>query len=176
MRSCDQVGSSSSACCVAWGDPTNGPSRSRSANGARGAGEDAMAEATADARREVVADVIIVGVVGVVGTGGGAVSGVVGDTEDGWTCCTARDSVRCWPSRTEAVTPRVHATLNDLPTLSASRGMERTTRSTSTGSEAGAEPWCESWMGLPSVADDVPGLWGRDGTDVGRLRKGEEER
>jgi hypothetical protein len=88
------------------GDPTGGPSRS--VNDDRGVGDDAMAVATADARRAFVAP----GVVAV--AAGGAVSDVVGAV-DGWTCCTARLSVRCWPSRTEADTPRVQATENDLP-------------------------------------------------------------
>jgi hypothetical protein len=69
------------------GDPTSGPSRS--VNDDRGVGDDAMAMATADARRAFVAAGVVVAV-----AAGGAVSDVV-DTEDGWTCCTARLSVRC---------------------------------------------------------------------------------
>jgi hypothetical protein len=68
-----------------------------------------MAMATADARRAFVAVGVVVAV-----AAGGAVSDVVGAV-DGWTCCTARLSVRCWPSRTAADTPRVHATENGLP-------------------------------------------------------------
>ena len=87
------------------GDPTSGPSRS--VNDDRGVGdEDAMAMATADARRAFVAAAVVVAV-----EAGAAVSGVL----DGWTYCTARLSVRCWPSRTDADTPIVHATENDLP-------------------------------------------------------------
>jgi hypothetical protein len=90
------------------GDPTSGPSRSVSDD--RGVGDDdAMAMATADARRAFVAAGVVVAV-----TAGAAVSDVVGAV-DGWTCCTARLSVRCWPSRTDADTPRVQATENDLP-------------------------------------------------------------
>ena len=86
------------------GDPTSGPSRS--VNDDRGVGDDdAMAMATADARRAFVAAGVVVAV-----AGAGAVGAV-----DGWTCCTARLSVRCWPSRTNADTPRVQVTENDLP-------------------------------------------------------------
>jgi hypothetical protein len=84
------------------GDPTSGPSKS--VNDDRGVGDDVMAMATADARRAFVVAV----------AAGGAVSDVVGAV-DGWTCCTARLSVRCWPSRTDADTPRVQTTENDLP-------------------------------------------------------------
>ena len=69
-----------------------------------------MAMATADARREAVAPVVLVAIV----DARDPVSGVV-RAVDGWTCCTARLSVRCWPSRTDAVTPRVNATQNGLP-------------------------------------------------------------
>jgi hypothetical protein len=56
---------------VVRGDPTCGPSRS--VNDDRGVGEDAMAMATADARRAFVAPGVVVAV-----AAGGAVSDVVG--------------------------------------------------------------------------------------------------
>ena len=89
------------------GDPTSDPPRS--VNDDRGEGDDAMAMATADARRAFVAAGVVVAVVA-----SGAVPDVM-DAVDGWTCCTARLIVRCWPSRTDADTPRVQATENDLP-------------------------------------------------------------
>lgn len=147
------------------GDPTSGPSRSVD-DGDRGAIDDAMAVATADARRELVAAAAAaVPLVDVVWLGaGGAIFPDVG-LVGGWTCCTARVSVRRWPSRTDADTPRVHATENGLLAWSSLRGMARTTRSTSIGST--------STDALPT---DVTGLCGRGGTDEGRLRKGEEGR
>jgi len=92
---------------VVRGDPTSDPSRS--VNDDRGVGDDVMAMATADARRVFVAGGVVVAV-----AAGGVVSDVVGAVE-GWTCCTARLIVRCSPSRTDADTPRVQATENDLP-------------------------------------------------------------
>jgi hypothetical protein len=59
-----------------------------------------MATATADARQAVVAAAMVVE-----DTGGTNSGGVVG-TVDGWTGCTARVSVHCWPSRTDADMPR----------------------------------------------------------------------
>jgi hypothetical protein len=170
-RSARARGSSSTSCsasCVARGDPP------RAADGARGAMDDAMAVATADARRACVAAVaaVVVVVVVVPGTGGAVFPDGVGLADGGcWTCCTAKVSVRCWPSRTDAATARVHATENGLLAWSAARGMERTTRSTSTGSTA----WYALAMALPSAAG-VTGLCGRGGTDEGRLRKGEDGR
>ena len=142
--------------------------------------------ATADAKRVDVVLVVLVVLVVAVGADDAAVLDDVGDAEvDGWTCCTARLSVRRSLSRTDAVTPSLHATENGFPVSIASRGMERTTRSTSTGSSttaaAGeAEPECAVGMALlwvPDVPAPWPGLCDRGGgTDMGRLRKGEEER
>lgn len=131
-----------------------------------------MAVATADARRELVAAAVAPLVaVALLGTGG-AIFPDVG-LVSGWTCCTARVSVRCWPSRTDADTPRVHATENGLLAWSSLRGMVSTTRSTSIGSTATDA----LAMVCPfPAAVDVTGLCGRDGTDEGRLRKGEEGR
>jgi len=143
------------------GDATSGPSRS--VDDDRGAIDDAMAVATADARRELVAAAAAgLPLVAIVWLGtGGAIFPDVG-LAGGWTCCTARVSVRCWPSRTDADTPRVHATENGLLAWRSLRGMVRTTRSTSIGSTA-----------TDALA---MGLCGRGGTDEGRLRKGEEGR
>jgi len=147
------------------GDPTSGPSRSVGDD--RGAMDDAMAVATADARRELVAVAVAVPLVAVALLGtGGAIFPDVGPV-GGWTCCTARVSVRCWPSRTDADTPRVHTTENGLLTWSSLRGMVRTTRSTSIGSTT---------TDALAMVCDVTGLCGRGGTDEGRLRKGEEGR
>ena len=145
------------------GDPTSGPSRSVD-DGDRGAMDDAMAVATADARRELVAAAAVPLVdVEWPGTGGAMFPdvGLVG----GWTCCTARVSVRRWPSRTDADTPRVHATENGLLAWSPLGETARTTRSTSIGSTP-----------TDALPADVTGLCGRGGTDEGRLRKGEEGR
>jgi len=125
--------------------------------------DDAMAVATADARRELVATAVIAVVL--LGMGG-AIFPDVGPM-GGWTCCTARVSVRCWPSRTDADTPRVHATENGMLAWSSLRGTVRTTRSTSIGSTA---------TDALAMGCDVMGLCGRGGTDEGRLRKGEEGR
>jgi hypothetical protein len=146
------------------GDPTSGPSMS--VDDDRGAMDDAMAVATADARRELVA-VVVIPLVAVMLLGtGDAIFPDVGPV-GGWTCCTARVSVRCWPSRTDADTPRVHVTENGLLGWSSLRGMVRTTRSTSIGSTA---------TDALAMVCDVTGLCGRGGTDEGRLRRGEEGR
>ena len=71
------------------GNPISGPS-SR-INDDRGIEDDAMAMATADARRAFVVVAVVVAVVAAC-----AVSDVVGAVDG---CCTARLSVRRWPSR-----------------------------------------------------------------------------
>ncbi len=73
--------SMSSPCSAGWmacGDPTSGPSRS--VNDDRDAGDDAMAMATADARRAFVVAAAVVVV-----AAGDVVPGFV-DVVEGWTC------------------------------------------------------------------------------------------
>jgi hypothetical protein len=150
------------------GEPTSDPSRS--AGDALGAGDDGAvvvapgAVAVTRLLRETGAIVVVV-------AGGSCGGDGVVSVADSWTCCTARLNVRrCWSPWINAVTPSVHATRNGLSTGNPPRGMERTTRSTSIGSAAKLR------CALAIASDDVTGLCGRGGTDMGRLRKGEAAR